>query len=346
MAKIEQSVEVNAPARTAYEQLTKFEQYARFIDSVKEIRQLDDTHLHLRSSAGDQDMEWDAEITEQIPDRCIGWRTTSGPHYEGRIELSPVDQARTRVTVTMECEPRQQLLPQLGNAENLIAQRTVHDLSQFKKFIEKLTGNTGVRNNQEADAQKTGSHAGPAGTVGAVGAQQRYGPGGEDSRSSPFTDPMQLWKDPFSLMRRLTENMTTNMDQFLDKYLGRPLNETSLGAANTAGWTPPVEVAQREQQFIVCAELPGVRREDVHVEIKRGRMTIEGERKPEPAHEAGEFRRSERSYGHFYRVIALPSDADPDSAAAEMHEGVLTITVPLPDKGAQARKLEIRAPEN
>ncbi|HJV73030.1 MAG TPA: Hsp20 family protein [Noviherbaspirillum sp.] len=339
MAKIEQSVEINAPARAAYEQLTKFEQYSRFMDSVKEIRQLDDTHLHLRSSDGAQEMEWDAEITEQIPDRCIGWRTTSGPHYEGRIELSPVDMARTRVTLTMECEPRQQLLPQLGNAENVIAQRTVHDLAQFKKFIEKLTGDTRLQ--RERDANKAGMNTGPAGLFGA---QQAHSAGGEDR--SAFPDPLQLWRDPFGLMRRMTENMTTNMDQFMDKYLGRPLNDARLHGASPAGWTPPVEVAHREQQFIVCAELPGVRREDVHIEIKRDRLTIEGERNPEPSQEAGEFRRSERSYGHFYRVISLPAGADTGSASAAMRDGVLKITVPLPDKGMQPRKLEIQAPEN
>lgn len=338
MARIEESVEVNAPARTAYEQLTKFEQYARFIDDVKEIRQLGDSRLHGRSRVGDQDMEWDAEITQQVPERCIAWRTTSGPRYEGRIELSPIGKDRTRVTLTMDCEPKREALPQHGTTENEIAQRTVHELAQFKRFIEKLTGENAARRGA------TGPQAVPPQPKSSV----EQGGERQGVRMPQFPNPLQIWNDPFGFMRRMSEDM----DQLIDKFVGRQLNDARLRAggsvspiSGTSGWTPPVEVAQREQQFVVCAELPGVRREDVHIEIRRDRLTIEGERNPEPQHEATECRRSERSYGHFYRVIALPPGADPDAASASMRDGLLEITVPVPGNGRQGRKLDIQTPQ-
>ena len=138
MARIEQSIEINVPVSTAYHQLTQFEQYPRFMEDVEEVRQLDDTHLHWHTKAGNLDMEWDAEITQQVPDRCIAWRNLNGPRYEGRIELRPTDKDRTEVKLTMECDPKQQILAQHGDAQKAIVERTEHDLARFKKFIEKL----------------------------------------------------------------------------------------------------------------------------------------------------------------------------------------------------------------
>ena len=138
MTRIEQSIEVNVPVGTAYRQLTQFEQYPRFMEDVEEVRQVDDTHLHWHTRAGNLDMEWDAEITQQVPDRCIAWRNLNGPRYEGKIELLPKEKDRTEVKLTMECDPKQQVLAQHGDVQKAIADRTEHDLVRFKKLIEKL----------------------------------------------------------------------------------------------------------------------------------------------------------------------------------------------------------------
>ncbi|HVL76051.1 MAG TPA: Hsp20/alpha crystallin family protein, partial [Noviherbaspirillum sp.] len=96
------------------------------------------------------------------------------------------------------------------------------------------------------------------------------------------------------------------------------------------------------QKFIICAELPGVSLDDVNVEIKHDRLTIEGDRRPEPQHEPDEQRRSERSYGHFYRVVALPPGAQPEGASASMQDGLLEITVPLSAHPYQTRRIDVR----
>ena len=105
MERIEKSIEVNAPVRAVYNQWTQFEEFPRFMAGVKEVRQLDDTHLHWHAEIWGKDKEWDAEITEQVPDRVIAWRSTSGAPNAGTVRFEPVAPDRTRVRLTMEYQP-------------------------------------------------------------------------------------------------------------------------------------------------------------------------------------------------------------------------------------------------
>ena len=90
MARIEQSVEVNVPVRTAYNQWTQFEEFPRFMQWVREVRQLDDAHLHWRVDRNGEKVEWDSEITDQVPDQHIAWRDISGPMNSGSITFYPM----------------------------------------------------------------------------------------------------------------------------------------------------------------------------------------------------------------------------------------------------------------
>jgi len=355
MIRIVQSTDVAAPVQAVYRQLTRFESYPRFLDEVKEVRQVDETHLDWHTHTGNLDLEWHAEITEQLPDRRIAWRTTEDPHYEGRIELEPDGTGGTRVTLAVECSPRQQVLAQHGNAEEALAQRVAHDLTGFKAFMEQVHRDAGARISRIGDARAY-SHENAHPQNAAARSMPRHGRThanrhAQHSFGRGFPSLLAGLPGPFGVMRKVTEGM----DQFIDRYLVRPMNEARLGPGRSAsgqtgtgavpaasGWTPAVEVAQRAQAFVVRAELPGVARDDVHVEIRRDRLTIEGDRRQEPAHEPGEYCRSECAYGHFYRVVPLPAGADADAASATMHDGMLEITIPLPDSARQVRRLEIR----
>lgn len=361
MIRIVQSVAIDAPVQAVYRQLTRFESYPRFLDEVKQVHQIDDTHLHWHTHAGNLDMEWHAEIVQQLPDRLIAWRTTGeDPHYEGQIELEPDGSGGTRLALTLECEPRQQVLAQHGDAQEAVAQRVARDLAGFKVFMEQAHDSAGAHVSRIGDA-RTGIARDSA---PAVEAAPRSGPRPGGSAHVPRSSGRILpslpslpsllagLPGPFGVMRKVTEEM----DQLIDRYLSRPLNdarlrgggvaggmasERSTAAPSPSGWTPAVEVAQRAQQFVVRADLPGVARDDVRVEIRRDRLTIEGDRKQEPTREPGEYCRSECAYGHFYRVVALPLGADTEAASASMHDGMLEITVPLPESGRQPRRLEI-----
>ncbi len=378
MARIERSIEVNVPVRAAYGELARFEQYPRFMDDVKEVRQVDDTHLHWHTRSGNLDMEWDAEITQQVPDRCIAWRNINGPRYEGRVDLHEVRTGCTRVTLTMECDPKQQVLAQHGDAVAMIVQRAEHDLGRFKKFMEQLgheTGEVSGRAGRAADAEPMQTEEDRLRTGGEIigktipqTTQERYDaartgterkpesraqaqpPGARaEVRQAWLPDLFQVWDGPFTMMRRMSQDMDRLIERFMTAPALAARAAPATGATGASGtgrttWTPPVETAQRENRFVVCAELAGVKRDDVLVEISTGRLTIEGERHPEAPHAPQEYRRSERAYGHFYRVIDLPPGANTDAASASMQDGVLEVTVPIERERVHGRRLNIQAP--
>src|SRR5205814_8534535 len=84
-SSIEQSIDVNVPVRTAYNQWTQFEEFPRFMEGVQQVQQLDETQLHWRAEIGGKEKEWYARITEQIPDERIAWTSTTGAHNAGVV---------------------------------------------------------------------------------------------------------------------------------------------------------------------------------------------------------------------------------------------------------------------
>jgi Polyketide cyclase / dehydrase and lipid transport len=135
VSTIRQSVEVDVPVRTAYDQWTQFEEFPRFMAAVDEVRQLDDTHLHWVAQVAGHRAEWSAEITEQIPDARIAWRSTSGRDTTGLVTFESVDSARTLVTVDFEYET-EGLTEGIGSAIGVDDRQVKADLERFKELIE------------------------------------------------------------------------------------------------------------------------------------------------------------------------------------------------------------------
>lgn len=461
MTKLEQSIEVNVPAHIAYNQLTQFEEYPRFMEDIEEVKQIDDTHLHWRAKMNSHAMEWDAEITEQVPDQYIVWRNDAGPIQIERVTVRPLDDNKTRVTMTLEYEEplQQQVEPEQGNIEEKLMQQAVHDLIRFKRFIESRQQETGAWRGEVHQGIKTGESATPQGnqpatswsqgsqgpnpdegmpslgqeerntqtpallspeqgkdaavseeqnfdqqspqarkigqapaeTIQAMQATAGGQPGGQDrggrqaeqksggqqaggqqaggqnasveqaSQQQPeavqdsamasagamnsktwLPNFLHAWEEPLVMMRKMTEDM----DQLFERFLGRPMyGSRSKQAASSSAvtWAPTLEVAQRENQLVIRAEVPGIKQEDVHVEVKNDSLIIEGDRHEESQDAGQGYRRTERSYGHFYRMIALPDGADPEGAAATMRDGVLEITMPMRQQtGQKGRQLDIK----
>lgn len=136
MVTIQQSIDVCVPIHTVYNRLTRFEDYPCFMDEVKNVQQLDDTHLHWTSIMANRSVEWDAEITEQETDRCIAWHNTSGPTNDGRVELQPVGPDAARVIFTLHNEPEQVPGSMAGNSEQALALQLKLDMARLKDFIE------------------------------------------------------------------------------------------------------------------------------------------------------------------------------------------------------------------
>jgi uncharacterized membrane protein len=142
MSTIEQSVEVEAPLSTVYNQWTQFEEFPRFMQAVEEVRQLDDTHLHWVAEFGGSRHEWDAEITEQKPDERVAWRNTGGKDNAGVVTFHRLDDARTRVMVQMDFVP-EGIKEKLGDALGAPDRRVQSDLERFKELIESRGAETG-----------------------------------------------------------------------------------------------------------------------------------------------------------------------------------------------------------
>jgi uncharacterized membrane protein len=143
MDHVEKSIDVEVPASTAYNQWTQFEEFPRFMQGVEEVRQLDDKRLRWRAEIAGKVVEWDAEIFEQIPDRRIAWRSTTGELNSGMVNFEPLGPGRTRVCVKINYRP-EGALEKIGSALGVVSQRVQGDLERFKEFIESRGHETGA----------------------------------------------------------------------------------------------------------------------------------------------------------------------------------------------------------
>jgi len=145
---------------------------------------------------------------------------------------------------------------------------------------------------------------------------------------------------PFNFVGRVMEEMDRLAEDF---GFGRGLLATVDLNLPRPAWAPQVEMFERNGELLLRADLPGLNKDEVKVELADGALTIEGERRGEHEEEGEEFYRSERSYGRFYRRIPLPEGVRTDNAEATFNNGVLEVTMPATKRESRAaRKLEIR----
>ena len=135
MSTIEESIEVQVPVRSAYDQWTQFEEFPQFMEGVEEIRQIDDTHLHWVTEIAGRRKEFDAEVTEQTPDQRIAWRSTSGTEHAGVVTFHKTGESETRIMVQMDVDP-DGVVEKAGDALGVPKRRVRADLERFKQLIE------------------------------------------------------------------------------------------------------------------------------------------------------------------------------------------------------------------
>jgi uncharacterized membrane protein len=135
MSTVTESVDVAVPVRTAYNQWTQFEEFPRFMEGVAEIRQVSDTMTHWRTEIAGVKREFDAKITEQLPDERVAWTSVGGATQAGVVTFHRLDESRTRVTVQMDFEP-EGVVETAGDKLGVVDRRVKGDLKRFKEFIE------------------------------------------------------------------------------------------------------------------------------------------------------------------------------------------------------------------
>jgi uncharacterized membrane protein len=135
MSTIEESIDIEVPVRTAYDQWTQFEEFPRFMEGVESVRQIDDTNLHWVAEIAGQTREWDARITEQHPDERVAWESTSGQQHAGVVTFHRLAEDRTRIMLQLDHEP-EGLVDRAGDALGFVTRRAKGDLERFKEMIE------------------------------------------------------------------------------------------------------------------------------------------------------------------------------------------------------------------
>jgi uncharacterized membrane protein len=135
MSQVEESIRVGVPVTTAYNQWTQFEEFPSFMEGVEEVRQIDDTHLHWKVSLAGRTEEFDAVITEQIPDTRIAWKSTDGPRHAGAVDFHRIDESTTQVMVVMDSD-EEGAAQKAAGAVGLVGRRVSGDLERFKELIE------------------------------------------------------------------------------------------------------------------------------------------------------------------------------------------------------------------
>ena len=191
------------------------------------------------------------------------------------------------------------------------------------------------RNNstQDRSQQQTSKDAGGVNL-------QRHSSTGTLSSQRYSADPLA---SPFRTLRRISEDMDRLFDRaFGDFALGR--SPAGLGALASGGsWSPRIEAFQKDNQFIVRAELPGLKKEDVRVNASDSCVTIEGERRHEFEENRDGVFHTERSYGSFFREIPLPEGAIGDKAEATFKDGVLEVRLDAPPREvSRGRSIDIK----
>jgi len=213
---------------------------------------------------------------------------------------------------------------------------------------------------QSADMGPTGAARAQQGAEqGQRGTEQNYGAqragsqyGGSlqprgGTQAAPWSNYGGYGSGPFSVMRRISDEMDRLFEGF---GFGRGAfaepgwqgGLTSAGQQGAALWSPHLEMFERDGKLIVTADLPGVKKEDVSVEVGEDAITLQGQRRQEQTSREQGYYRSERSYGSFYRTIPLPEGADPSTASATFRDGVLEIALQAPQKRPGSRSLEIK----
>ena len=133
---IEKSIDISAPLRSVFHQWTKFEDYPKFMEGVREVKRFDGNRLHWRAVFEGREMEWDSEIIEQTPDTRITWKSFNSPVEDGMVSFTTIYEG-TRVTLQMRVDPARLVVPaDGGDPRTALARRVEGSLQRFKEFIE------------------------------------------------------------------------------------------------------------------------------------------------------------------------------------------------------------------
>ena len=143
MSTAEETIDVKSDITTVYNQWTQFEDFPRFMEGVEQVVQLDDKHLHWKVRIAGVEREFDATITEQIPEVRVAWKADGEVQHAGVVDFHRVEDQLTRVTLQMDIEP-EGVVEQVGDKLGIVKRRAKGDLERFRDLVEKTQQETGA----------------------------------------------------------------------------------------------------------------------------------------------------------------------------------------------------------
>ncbi|MEU2237819.1 SRPBCC family protein [Streptomyces sp. NPDC018338] len=183
MSMVKETIDIDVPVSSVYNQWTQFEEFPRFMEGVEEVRQIDERHCHWKTKVAGSEREFDTEIVDQLPDERISWRSvTADVAQKGVVTFQRLDEAHTRVSLAMDFEP-QGMAEKAGDMLGVLDRRVKGDLRRFKGFIEERGVESGGWRGRISPADAAGRPS-PTGTTGTTGTgmpgaappdDQRYG---------------------------------------------------------------------------------------------------------------------------------------------------------------------------
>jgi uncharacterized membrane protein len=159
--RIVESIEVEAPLSTVYNQWTQFEQFPQFMEGVEQVEQIDDTRLNWVAEVGGKRAEWEAKILYQEPDRRISWQSMDGKQTTGTVSFEPAGASRTRIQLEMTYTP-EGVLERAGSAAGLDERRVRGDLLRFSELIERQGAESGAWRGEIKSGRTTARSSEPA----------------------------------------------------------------------------------------------------------------------------------------------------------------------------------------
>jgi len=153
METVNETIQLDVPVSTAYNQWTQFQEFPKFMDGVESVRQIDDTHLQWVAEVGGERREWQAEIVEQVPDDRIAWRAAGGNGPNGVATFEPLGDEKTLLTIDMSYEP-EGLKETLGAKIGMVARQVQQDLQCFKQLVEAFGEETGAWRGEVQSGQR------------------------------------------------------------------------------------------------------------------------------------------------------------------------------------------------
>jgi uncharacterized membrane protein len=154
MPKVEDSIEVQAPVRQAYNQWTQFEEFPKFMDGIQSVQQLDDTHVQWVAEIAGKSRQWTTEITEQQPDKKVAWRTIDGEvKNDGAVSFEEIAGGQTRVNLEMDVEGDSGAANVAGDLLGVVKRQVHGDLERFKQLIENRGEETGAWRGEVNDGE-------------------------------------------------------------------------------------------------------------------------------------------------------------------------------------------------